>query len=119
MSKRSADDSSDCRQSAKRQRKMFDGKFYKLNDNDDDINSAVAQCMLCTIKPTFIRGSYSSTGNFYKHYKSVHTDKVDELKNHCDSKTKTASTALKKNEKVQPILPFVNTLDSLKVSALL
>lgn len=115
MSKRNADDSPDHGQNAKRQRKMFDGKFYTLNDNDDE-NTAVAQCMLCTIKPTFIRGSHSSTGNFYKHFKRVHTERVDELKDHGDSKTKPASQAIKKNEKVQSLLPFVNTLDTSKVS---
>lgn len=123
MSKRKADDSSHHEQSAKRQRKIFDGTFYMLKDdavdNDDNSNTdlIVAQCMICT-KETFIRGNNSSTGNFYKHFRKLHNDKVDELKNHCDSKTKPASRGVKKNENVQSILPFVNTLDSIKVGAI-
>lgn len=120
MSKRKANDSPHHEQSAKRPRKMFDGKFYMFKnddvDNDDNQNPdlIVAQCMICT-KETFIRGSYSSTGNFYKHFRKVHKSSVEELKNHCDSKTKQASQSLTKNDKVQSILPFVNSLDSMKV----
>lgn len=115
MAKRKADDDPQHGHSAKRERKMFDGKFYslKVDDNSDDTNSLAAQCMLCTNKTTIIKGSLSSTGNFYKHFRKLHDKRVEELKNYCDSKTKPASH---KNEKVQSILPFVNTIDPRKVS---
>lgn len=102
--------------------KMFDGTYYILKENDDvnetnstkNANSAIAKCVLCTVKPTFIKGNFSSTGNFYKHFKHVHADRLEELRAHCDSKTKPA--LVKKNEKLQTILPFANVIDPLKVS---
>lgn len=114
---RETDNSSIDEPAPKRRPKMFDGKYYILEEHDatKKSNSTIAKCMLCTVKPSFIKGSLTSTGNFYKHFKNVHNDRLDELRAHCDSKTKP-TIASKNDQRIQTTLPFAISIDQHKVS---
>lgn len=97
---RESDDGSNEEPIAKRQPKILDGTYYKLNE--DEPESDTAQCVVCT---SFIKGGYSSTGNFYKNFRRRHPLKLNELRNYCN----VISNPVSQNGQLAP--PPVCTLD--------
>lgn len=55
--------------------KIFDGKFFVIESNQDD--NIKARCTQCNEVKS---GQISSTGNFIKHYQSKHPLKLNELR---------------------------------------
>lgn len=46
--------------------KLFDGKYFKVIEWNNTNKKIVAICRKCEKE---VRGQYTSTGNFYKHYR--------------------------------------------------
>lgn len=99
--------------SAKKSKKLpkfFDGTYYELIDYDGQSVNVQAKCNEC--KRT-IKGSITSTGNFYKHYRLSHQDVFQSIKEYCE-KSENKPAFPKKNQPT--LLPFVNMLDQDKVN---
>lgn len=70
---------------AKRQKKpskILDGTFFTLQKRDGDLVEAT-----CSHCKEIKKGNVNSTGNFISHYKSKHTDHVNELKSYLKKST--------------------------------
>lgn len=96
--------------------KVFDGTYFTIVEHDEIKKNISAKCTNCVIKENIIRGSSSSTGNFFKHYFKIHPDKHNEMKIYCDEKAEHRKFAAETKTKIQPVLPFSNMLDPKKVS---
>lgn len=99
--------------------KIFDGTYFEIVEHDENKKSITAKCLNCLIKENNIRGSSTTTGNFYKHYLKVHPDKHDEMRIYCDEKAEHRKKVAEFKTKVQSVLPFSNVLDPKKVSFVL
>ena len=57
---------------------ILDGKYFKIIKIFPEDNSIEAECQICLPTSKKIKGKLSSSSNFYKHLKRVHTDKLKE-----------------------------------------
>lgn len=117
---RESDNSSNDEPKAKRQPKMLDGTYFKLIENDEPNNQTEhikAQCMFCKDKPNIIKGSYTSTGNFHKHFSRKHPEILNQLKNYCSSSYQNQMvSSSKQNRNDDDQLTQLISLDPNKVS---
>lgn len=91
--------------------KIVDGTYFKVDEWNENVVNFRAMCMKCE---KYYKGQYSSTGNFYKHYRAVHPDFFDEMRNYCDIKLEKEQATSKTNLK-QPTISCINRLDPIKV----
>lgn len=109
-SKRLRDNDEESVPQNKKQPKVFDGKYFELVDWDEKATNIKAVCKECKRE---VKGQVSSTGNFYKHYRTVHKDVYHEMKADCDRRIdkENSSSTLKQKK-----LPFINQIDQNKVN---
>lgn len=83
---------------AKKAPRIFDGKFFIIEAQDDKTGNVEAKCTACNESK---KGNVASTGNFLSHYKKKHSSQLEELKQYIKS-GKLPATPLR-----QPILEEV------------
>lgn len=92
--------------------KVFDGTYFEPHKWDGKSIEISSICQLCK---KILKGQYTSTGNYYKHYRNTHGNMFDEMKKYCDSKL-SKHIGHNAPQPKESILKFVNHIDQEKVS---